>query len=70
LVEVIGEPVDLATLYRGVIRMVEVKNGDKKASEKKLRPSQKKFLSEWATGPVFKIETIGEALSVHGIELQ
>lgn len=69
-VEVIGEPVDLATLYRGVIRMIEVKNGDKPPSERKLQPSQTKFLGEWESGPVFKVETVGEALGVHGIEIQ
>lgn len=68
-VELIGEPVDLLTGYRGVLRLLEVKDGTLSPSERKLRPSQKKFIEEWQGYPIFKVETIEQALKVHGISL-
>lgn len=61
----LGQPTDLATLYRGVARFIEIKSGKKK----KFTPAQKKFFQEWADGPIFRVETVEQALSVHGIHV-
>lgn len=45
-VTVIGEPVDLAIGYRGRSGFLEVKDGSKPPSARKLKPSQAKFQAE------------------------
>lgn len=68
-VEIIGEPLDLLTGYKGVLRLIEVKDGDRPASERKLRQRQKDFMRVWEEFPVYKVETIQEAFAAHGIEV-
>ncbi len=69
-VYVLNEPMDLLTGFGGVLRVVEIKDGARVPSQRRLKPSQEKFMSEFADCPVFKVETIGEALAAHGIEIQ
>lgn len=69
-VYILNEPVDLLTGHKGVLRALEIKDGERVPSQKKLKPSQEKFMADFTGCPVFKVESIFEALSVHGIEFQ
>lgn len=69
-VHILNEPVDLLTGFQGTLRLLEVKDGDKFLSQRKLKPSQQKFMADFIGCPVFKVETIGEAFAVHGIEVR
>lgn len=66
---IIESSMDLLTGYRGVLRILEIKDGAKVASQRRLRPSQKKFLEDFAGCPVFKVESMQEAFAVHGIRI-
>lgn len=68
-VYILNEPVDLVTGFRGTLRMLEVKDGDRVPSQRKLKPSQVKFMTEFAGCPVFKVENIYEALRIHGFDV-
>ena len=59
----LGEPVDVMTLWRGVVRLIELKSGKKK----KLTDAQIRFFAEWGDGPVFRCETVEQALAAHNI---
>lgn len=65
----LGEPLDLLTGYRGILSLLEVKDGERKPSERRLRPSQQAFFDEWHGYPIFKVETVEEALAVHDIKV-
>ena len=65
----LGEPVDLLCGYSTRLFLLEVKDGERKPSERRLRPAQQAFFDEWRGFPVFKVETIGEAFSALGIEI-
>jgi len=65
----LGEPLDLLTGYRGVLSLLEVKDGGRKPSERRLRLSQQAFFDEWHDYPIFKVETVEEALKAHGIKI-
>lgn len=58
---------DLLTGYRGVLRILEIKDGAKPPSRRKLRPGQKNFHEEWRDFPIFKVENCDEALKAHQI---
>lgn len=55
---------DLLTYYRGVIRVVEIKNLDGRG--RKLTKLQEKFRKTW---PVIVVADEREALAAHGIEV-
>lgn len=57
---------DLLTLYVGVLRLVEVKDGNKVPSKQKLTKAQEAMSKVW---PVFVVRDEREALAVHGIEV-
>lgn len=59
-----GGVTDLLTLYRGVLRLVEIKNPANRS--RRLTELQKKFRDSW---PTYVVETAAEALAVHGIEV-
>ncbi len=62
-VEVIGEPVDLLCGYARKLFLLEVKDGERRPSERRLRPTQQAFFNEWVGFPVYKVETISEAFN-------
>lgn len=66
-VYILDEPVDLLVGYQGSSYLLELKDGRRKPSERRLTPSQQKFFDEWTGGPLAKIETIGEAFQLLGI---
>lgn len=66
-VYILNEPVDLLTGFQGVLRAIEIKDGSRIPSQRKLKPSQEKFMSEFQGCPIFKVENALEALAAHGI---
>jgi hypothetical protein len=48
--------------YRLVL--IEVKDGAKPASARKLTPDQVAFHAEWASAPIFVVETVEQAIAV------
>lgn len=52
---------DLLCSYQGKISLLEVKDGRRKPSERRLRPGQQAFFDEWSDSPVFKVETLADA---------
>lgn len=58
---VLHAPVDLMVGYRGRTLLLEVKNGRKRPSARKLTPAQVKFHASWR-GHKAKVETPQEAI--------
>ena len=59
-----GVPDLLVGLPNRRLVLVEVKDGDKPPSDRKLTPKQVKFHDEWAGWPVYVVESVGEALEL------
>jgi len=60
---VIGRPVDLLVGYRNKNWILEVKDPDQPAWDRKLTPFQTTFFQEWQ-GQVDKVETAEEAIKI------
>lgn len=54
---------DLVVGYRGRLTLMEVKDGSKPPSERKLTPDQEKFHAEWAGLPVYVVENEDAAIT-------
>lgn len=54
---------DLCLGYRGENFLIELKDGEKTASRKKLTPEEEKFFESWR-GQVAKCETLEEILTI------
>ena len=61
---------DLLVGYRQKLSLFELKDGSRYPSQRRLRDGQKKFADEWQGYPVFKVETLADAFSALGIEIQ
>lgn len=57
---------DLLTLYHGVLRLIEIKDGSKPPSAQKLTLVQQAMARVW---PVTVVRDEREALAAHGIEV-
>lgn len=55
---------DLIVGYAGVIRLLEVKDGDKPPSARKLTKPQEAFFKEWEGLPVYVVESPKQALDI------
>lgn len=56
---------DLLIGYRGRhFLLFEVKNNGRPPSARKLRPGQQKFADEWKGYPIYKVESLDEALAI------
>jgi Holliday junction resolvase len=58
---------DLVCLCEGRIFLLEVKDGSKPPSARKLTPEQVKFHAEWDGGPVHVVDSVDAALAAVGI---
>lgn len=61
---------DLLVGYRQTLTLLELKDGNRKPSERRLRPGQQRFADEWQGYPVFKVESLADAFRCLGIEIQ
>ena len=57
---------DLLVGFRNELSVLELKDGNKPLSQRKRRPSQKKFHDDWQGYRIYKVESIEEALKVIG----
>lgn len=55
---------DLLVGYKGVSILMEVKDGDKPPSARKLTPAEEKFFLEWQGGMLVIVESVEDALEV------
>lgn len=51
---------DLVVGLCGITLLVEVKDGERPPSERKLRDTQQKFADTWKGGPVLTVETLAD----------
>ena len=61
---------DLLCGYRGVTQLLEVKDGSKPPSARKLTPDQKEWFAAWRGSPVCVVDNVAEALAVFGVEMK
>jgi len=60
---------DLLVGYQGQTHLIEIKDGKRKPSERRLRPGQQRFFEEWRGGPLVKAETLADAFAALGIKV-
>ena len=58
---------DLVVGFRGLTHLVEVKDGEKPPSARKLTPDQVEWHAAWRGSPVHVVKNVDEALAVLGI---
>lgn len=58
---------DLLCGHRFNFYLMEIKDGKKSPSRRKLRPGQQRFAEEWAGYPIVKIESLEQAFMTLGI---
>lgn len=58
---------DLLVLHRGKLRLIEIKDGAKPPSKRKLTPDQIEFHRDW---PVSIVETVDQALALVALREQ
>lgn len=61
---------DLLVGHEGKTVLIELKDGSRKPSERRLRPGQQRFFDEWKGGTLVKAETLADAFAALGIEIQ
>ena len=54
---------DLVVGYRGVLYLLEVKDGNKPPSKRRLTPDEQKFFNDWAGYPVHVVNSTEEAIN-------
>lgn len=55
---------DLLVGYRGVTMLLEVKDGRKPPSARKLTPAEQKFFQEWKGGILAIVESVDDAIDI------
>lgn len=61
-VSFVDEPCDLIVGYKGRTILLEVKDGSKPPSARKLTPNEQKFHDEWTGGSLYVVTSIQEAI--------
>jgi Holliday junction resolvase len=61
---------DLLVGYRGSNYLLEIKDGSKPPSRRKLRPGQQEFAKTWRGRPPVKVEDIYEAFRAIGTQVR
>ena len=60
---------DILASYHDCLYLMEIKDGSRAASERRLTQDEFEWHSAW-DGPVYIVETIADALSVIGVEIK
>ena len=60
---------DLVVGFMGVIRLLEVKDGQLPKSKRRLTPDERRFHAAWEHLPVHVINSIDEAYTVIGLDV-
>lgn len=55
---------DLLVGFRGKTALLEVKDGEKPPSARKLTPAEQKFFDEWRGGTLAVVNSVDEAIAV------
>lgn len=55
---------DLLVGYNGHTILMEIKDGNKPPSARKLTDNEQKFFDEWKGGPLYKVESVDQALDI------
>jgi Holliday junction resolvase len=55
---------DLLVGYQGRTILMEVKDGAKVPSQRRLTVDEQKFFDAWTGGELYKVESVGEALAI------
>ena len=55
---------DLLVGYKGFTLLLEVKDGDKPPSQRKLTTAEQKFFDEWTGGLLAVVESVEDALAI------
>ena len=55
---------DLLVGYKGFTLLLEVKDGDKPPSQRKLTTAEQKFFDEWTGGILAVVESVEDALAI------
>jgi hypothetical protein len=55
---------DLLVGYKGFTLLLEVKDGDKPTSQRKLTTAEQKFFDEWTGGLLAVVESVEDALAI------
>lgn len=61
-----GVPDLLVGTPRGLLTLIEVKDGSKSPSRRRLTPDQERWHAEWRRFPIFIVETMQEAVDAVG----
>lgn len=67
-VSFLDAPCDLLVGYKGRVILLEVKDGNKPPSARKLTPNEQKFHDEWTGGSLHIVTCIQEAIDTLMIE--
>ncbi len=59
---------DLLCGYKFKLYLVEIKDGNRPPSQRKLRPGQQAFADEWHGYPICKVESLQQAYETLGIK--
>lgn len=62
----IGRPVDLLVGFRRMTVLLELKDGEKAISARKLGDIQAEFFATWSGGPAYTVESLDDALKAIG----
>lgn len=55
---------DLLVGYNGHTILMEIKDGNKPPSARKLTDNEQKFFDEWKGGALYKVESVDQALDI------
>jgi Holliday junction resolvase len=55
---------DLLVGYKGHTLLIEIKDGNKPPSAQKLTAAEQKFFDEWPGGPLVKVNSLDEAITL------
>ena len=57
---------DILVSWKGVLVLMEIKDGSKPPSQRKLTPMEVDFFDKWSGSPIFVVESVNDAVSILG----